>query len=75
MWYVCSSIGTEAHYDLCLENQNGDPILLEESDRTALIMGLTLHDKAQQLMHQVQMLWALEILGRLFLVLLLPDSA
>lgn len=51
---ACSSIGTEQHYDLCLENQNGDPIMLEQCDREALVMGLTLHDKAQQMIQNVR---------------------
>jgi hypothetical protein len=49
----CSAIGSEDHLDLCLENQSGDAVAVEQSDREALVMGLSLHDKAHQMMRAV----------------------
>ena len=49
----CSSVGNEDFHDLSLETQSGQQVVLSDTDREALIMGMTLHDKAQQLLNKV----------------------
>lgn len=48
-----STIGSGEHYDLTLENQSGDVIMLDKADQESLVMGLSLHDKGKQMMQQV----------------------
>ena len=50
---LCSSVGNEDFHDLSLETQSGQPVVLSDTDREALVMGMTLHDKAQQLLNKV----------------------
>lgn len=49
----CSSVGNEDFRDVSLETQSGQPVVLSDTDREALVMGMTLHDKAQQLLNKV----------------------
>ncbi len=46
-------MGEDKHYDLALENQHGDAIMLDKADQEALIMGLSLHDRGKGLMEKV----------------------
>ncbi len=50
----CSTIGRERHYDLTLENQHGDAIVLDKGDQESLVMGMSLYDKGKISMNQVQ---------------------
>ena len=50
---LCSSVGNEDFRDVSLETQSGQPVVLSDTDREALVMGMTLHDKAQQLLNKV----------------------
>lgn len=50
----CSTIGREQHYDLTLENQHGDAIVLDKGDQESLVMGMSLYDKGKLFMKQVQ---------------------
>lgn len=47
-------MGNERFHDVTLETQNGKPVLMNDTDREALVMGMTLHDKAQQLLQKVR---------------------
>ena len=46
-------MGEDKHYDLALENQHGDAIMLDKADQEALITGLSLHDRGKGLMEKV----------------------
>ena len=46
-------MGNEEFHDLSLETQSGQQVVLSDTDREALVMGMTLHDKAQQLLNKV----------------------
>jgi len=47
-------VGNERFHDVLLETQDGKPVLMNDTDREALVMGMTLHDKAQQLLQKVR---------------------
>ena len=49
----CSTMGNEDFHDVSLETQDGKPVLMNDTDREALVMGMTLHDKAQQFLQKV----------------------
>lgn len=49
----CSTVGNEDFRDVSLETQDGKPVLMNDTDREALVMGMTLHDKAQQCLQKV----------------------
>ena len=49
----CSTVGAEDFQDVSLETQDGKPVLMNDTDREALVMGMTLHDKAQQFLQKV----------------------
>ena len=51
--YHCSTVGNEDFRDVSLETQDGKPVLMNDTDREALVMGMTLHDKAQQFLQKV----------------------
>lgn len=51
--YDCSTMGNEDFHDVSLETQDGQPVLMNDTDREALVMGMTLHDKAQQFLQKV----------------------
>lgn len=49
----CSTVGNEHFQDISLETQDGKQVVMSDTDREALVMGMTLHDKAQQLLQEV----------------------
>ena len=49
----CSTVGNEDFRDVSLETQDGKPVVMSNTDREALVMGMTLHDKAQQALQKV----------------------
>ena len=50
----CSTVGNEHFQDVLLETQDGKQVVMSNTDREALVMGMTLHDKAQQLLQKVR---------------------
>ena len=46
-------MGNEDIRDVALETQDGKPVVMSDTDREALVMGMTLHDKAQQFLQKV----------------------
>ena len=50
----CSTVGNEHFQDVSLETQDGKQVVMSDTDREALVMGMTLHDKAQQLLQKVR---------------------
>jgi hypothetical protein len=50
----CSTVGNEHFQDVSLETQDGKQVVMSDTDREAIVMGMTLHDKAQQLLQKVR---------------------
>ena len=50
----CSTVSSEHFQDISLETQDGKQVVMSDTDREALVMGMTLHDKAQQLLQKVR---------------------
>lgn len=48
-----SAIGNEDFRDVSLETQTGARVVMSDTDREALVTGMTLHDKAQQHLQKV----------------------
>ena len=46
-------MGNEDFRDVALETQDGKPVAMSDTDREALVMGMALHDKAQQFLQMV----------------------
>ncbi|CAL5222997.1 g5442 [Coccomyxa viridis] len=57
-----STMGNEDFHDVSLETQDGQPVLMNDTDREALVMGMTLHDKAQQFLQKEEFREALDVL-------------
>ena len=49
-----STVGNEDFRDVSLETQDGKPVVMSDTDREALVMGMTLHDKAQHALQKVR---------------------